>query len=127
LQPRCDDGTLPDDSLLKMWYEYIADASGRHHRPLAYNHKSKDQLRSQGFVDIEETIIRAPLNTWPTNTYQREVGKWYHVGLTEGIEAMSMALFSRIFLWSPKETIVPWLTKVKDELTQTKIHAYNNM
>jgi hypothetical protein len=94
---------------------------------LKYNHAAKDQLKNAGFIDIEEKIIRAPLNIWPNDPHQKAIGGWYNLGLTEGIEALSLALFHRIFHWDVDQHIRPLIENVKSELAKPKIHAYNNM
>jgi hypothetical protein len=127
MEPRCDDGTLPENCQLRTWYDYLVDASARSHKPIKYNHAAKDQLKNAGFIDIEEKIIRAPLNIWSNDPHQKEIGGWYNLGLTEGVEALSLALFYRMFHWNVDQHIRPLIESVKGELAKPKIHAYNNM
>jgi hypothetical protein len=127
MEPRCDNGTLPQNSVIKQWYDYLVDATGRNHRSIAYKHDTKDLLRNAGFIDIDEQIIRAPLNGWPNDPHQKQIGKWYHLGLSEGLEALSLAPFTRIFGWEAEDHIKPLLREVSREISKSKIHAYNNM
>ena len=84
-------------------------------------------LQAQGFIDIREQIIRAPLNSWPTDPHQKQIGRWYNIGLTEGLEAMSLAPFTRVNRWNAREHVQPLIKEVKKEINKAKIHAYNNM
>jgi hypothetical protein len=127
LQPRCDDGTLSRDSELVKWYGYVADATARAHRPLAYRHDTRQMLQTAGFIDIREEIIRAPLNGWPSDPHQKQIGRWYNLGLTDGLEALSLAPLTRVYHWSATEHVRPLIKQVKKEIAQSKIHAYNNM
>jgi hypothetical protein len=127
LQPRCDDGTLLSDSPLIMWYNYLADATQRANRPIAFQHTTKEMLQAQGFIDIREQIIRAPLNAWPSDPHQKQIGRWYNIGLTEGLEAMSLAPFTRVNRWNAREHVQPLIKEVKREVARQKVHAYNNM
>ncbi|KAF2668219.1 LaeA-like protein [Microthyrium microscopicum] len=127
LKPRCDDGTLLPDSPLHEWYNYLDDATNRANRPIAFNAATKEQLRAAGFIDIREQIIRAPLNGWPNDPHQRQIGRWYYIGLSEGLEALSAAPFTRIFRWDFTEHVLPLCGRVKKEMTNHKVHAYNNI
>lgn len=126
LQPRCDDHTLNPDSYLAKWYEYLRDATERANRPIAYQHSTKEMLRRAGFIDITETVIRAPLNGWALDTHQKQIGRWYSLGLSEGLQALSLAPFTRIFKWQTSH-FEDLLKQVQKEICNSKIHAYHNM
>lgn len=127
LEPRCDNGTLPPNSYLKQWYGFLQDATQRCSRPIAYQQNTRQMLQQAGFIDIQETIIRAPYNSWPGDPHQKEIGRWYNLGLTEGLEAISLAPFHRAFGWDAERNIKPFVAQVKREVCSRKIHAYNNM
>jgi hypothetical protein len=127
MQPRCDDNTLASDSPLVSWYNYLTDATNRANRPIAFQLNTKEMLQAQGFIDIREQTIRAPLNGWPTDPHQKQIGRWYNIGLSEGLEAMSLAPFTRVNRWSAAEHVQPLLMEVKKEIAKSKVHAYNNM
>jgi hypothetical protein len=127
LQPRCDDDTLTTNSPLVQWYKYLSDATRTADRPIAYPHDSKLLLQQAGIIDIREQIIRAPINTWSTDPHQREIGRWYNLGLGDGVEALSLAPFTRVNNWNAARDIAPFLRDVKMEMRKTGVHAYNNM
>jgi hypothetical protein len=127
LEPRCDDGTLQRDSYLVQWYNYLADATARAERPIAYQHNTRQMLQTAGFIDIQETIVRAPLNGWPSDPHQKTIGRWYNLGLTDGLDALSLAAFTRVNRWHPDEHVRPLLKEVKKEIAKSKVHAYNNI
>jgi hypothetical protein len=127
LQPRCDDGTLPRDSYLIQWYNYLKEATNRFHKPIEYQHTTRQMLESAGFIDVQEQVIRAPLNSWPSDPHQKQIGRWYNLGLTDGLEALSLGPFTRVNRWSADEHVRPLVKEVKKEIALNKIHAYNNM
>ncbi|KAF1988618.1 LaeA-like protein [Aulographum hederae CBS 113979] len=127
LQPRCDDGTLPANSSLEQWYGYLQDATQRSSRPIAYQHNTRQMLQAAGFIDIQETIIRAPFNAWPGDPHQKEIGRWYNLGITEGLEALSVAPLTRVNRWNAQQHVRPLLESAKREICSRKIHAYNNI
>ena len=54
------------------------------------------------------------------------IGRWNYSNMNDGIEGMSMALFTRYLKWSPEEVQV-FLCKVREELQDTNIHAFWTM
>lgn len=64
---------------------------------------------------------------WPSDPHQKLLGKWYMVGLTEGLEALSLAPFTRVNRWDANQHVRPFLKQVKEEIVSPKVHAYNNM
>ncbi|KAF2401850.1 LaeA-like protein [Trichodelitschia bisporula] len=127
LTPRCDDGTLLPDSPLVKWYEYLAGATARADRPIAYQQNTRQMLQAAGFIDIRETIIRAPINPWSADQHQKAIGRWYNLGLTDGLEALSLAPLTRVYRWDADQHIRPLLSQVKEEINKSKVHAYNNI
>ncbi|KAI9885340.1 MAG: Secondary metabolism regulator lae1 [Watsoniomyces obsoletus] len=125
-QPRCDDGTLPQDSMLVRWWQYLADATARYNRPLAYNPWTRHMLQQAGFVDIQETVMRIPLNPWPANSHMKDVGRWYNLGMTEGLEALSLGPLTRVNRWSLND-VQRIVQDVKKVMCDKKVHAYNNL
>ncbi|KAI9822841.1 MAG: Secondary metabolism regulator lae1 [Phylliscum demangeonii] len=126
LEPRCDDGTLSPQSCLVQWWRFVADATQRVNRPLAYNHWTRAMLEHAGFVDIQEQVIRAPLNAWPADPHLKDVGRWYNLGLTEGLEAFSLGPLTRVARWGVDD-VQRIVRDVKKVIGNKKIHAYNHM
>jgi hypothetical protein len=109
------------------WYSYLADATHRSSKPIAYQHNTRQMLQQAGFIDIQETIIRAPYNSWPTDPHQREISRWYNVGITQGLEALSLGPFTRVYRWDALQHVKPLCEQVKNDICARKHHAYNNM
>jgi len=125
LLPRCDDGTLHYQPVVQ-WYEYLVDATRRVHRSIEYQQNTRQMLETAGFTDIQEQIIRAPFNPWPKDPHQKEIGRWYCVGLAEGLEALSMGPLTRVFNWTAAD-VRRMAEDVKACITTKKCHGYNNM
>lgn len=83
-------------------------------------------LERSGFVDIQEQVLRAPLNTWPKDAHQKAVGRRYCACLLEWLEALSLQPLSKTYSWR-KEDISALLRQVGKAMLNKKIHAYNNM
>jgi hypothetical protein len=123
MQPRCDDGSLPMHSELNYWTRCVLDATGRNHRPLAYNEETRSMLDAQGFVEVQEQIFKVPLNPWPADAHLKDVGRWYNLGLTQGLEALTMGPLSKMSNWSI-ERIDKLVADVKREICSKRHHVY---
>ena len=104
----------------------MAEATQRAGKPLAYNQYTRHMLQQAGFVDVQEIVIRAPLNSWPSDQHLRDVGRWYNLGMTEGLEAISLGPLTRVARWK-YEDVKRIVRDVKKEVCNKKLHAYNNM
>ncbi|MCJ1468465.1 Secondary metabolism regulator lae1 [Pseudocyphellaria aurata] len=124
LRPRCDDGALPYP--VGQWYEYLEDATTRASRSIKYQENTKQLLEAQGFVDVQTQVIQVPLNSWPSDPHLKEIGRWYNLGLTEGLEAISLGPLTRVFRWPPAD-VRRLVGDVKSAICSKKHHIYNNM
>ena len=124
LKPRCDDGPVPE--ILGSWYHWMQDSTNRAGRPIEYYPNTADILRSQGFVDVRDEIIRMPFNTWPRDTHSQDVGRWYNCGFREGLEALSLGPLTRVYKW-PVEDVKRLVEDVKKAVSQKQYHVYNNL
>ncbi|KAH6977627.1 hypothetical protein EDB80DRAFT_692346 [Ilyonectria destructans] len=88
--PQCDDNSLPPTSSLIKWASKLLDAMDQHGRPMrVHPRKTRRELELAGFQDISETVIKAYCNPWPEETHEKEVGKWFNLGLSQGLTALS--------------------------------------
>lgn len=126
IMPRCDDGTLGQNSALMQWGRYLMDATDRAYRPLAYNTETRAMLEQQGFVEIQEQVIKVPLNPWPADPHLKDIGRWFNLGMVQGLEAVSLGPMTRIFGWT-KEDVDRLVLEVKRELCSRRYHGYCNM
>jgi hypothetical protein len=83
-------------------------------------------LESQGFVEIQEQVIKVPLNPWPSDPHLKDIGRWYNLGLTQGLEALTLGPLTRVNQWS-KADVDKLISEAKREICSKKYHAYCNM
>jgi hypothetical protein len=102
-EPCCDDGTMPDDWPYKEWSEYMDEAADQAERPLTVAHLLKQWYIEAGFVDVQERVIKLPINSWPRRRYLKILGKAWAENLLAGLQGFTLALFSRIFGWNKTE------------------------
>ncbi|KAF6837767.1 regulator of secondary metabolism (methyltransferase domain-containing protein) [Colletotrichum plurivorum] len=123
--PRSDDNTQLPESALVYWSNVFREAMRRWGQPIDI-FDAGAELRAAGFTDITEDVIRLPVNPWGESTRERELGTWFNVGLTHGLEALSMAPFTRVEGWK-KPDVDGLLDAVKRELCSLRHRAYCRM
>jgi len=103
----------------------LDEASTKIGRPFQDNKKNKGILQDAGFVDIVETVLKWPNNSWPKDKKHKEIGQWNNMNMDhfKGLEAISMAALTRVLGWSLEEVTV-FLAKVRKDLGNKAIHAY---
>jgi len=127
ITPYSDDGSLTTSHALYRWTQNIFDATAAAGKPLRYEHRTRELLREAGFVDIQEVVVKVPIN--PTNLqdpHHKELARWYNLGVAEGLEAMSLGPLCRVSKW-PHSTVMSYLNEVRADINSRHIHAYNNM
>ncbi|KAL5334887.1 methyltransferase [Aspergillus crustosus] len=123
-EPRCDDRSL-EGMALHHWYQCLKQATAETQRPIAHSSREtiKD-LEEAGFTEINHQIVGLCLNPWHENEHERKVARWYNLAVSESIETLSLAPFSRVYNW-PLERIQKLAADVKSEAFNKEIHAYN--
>ena len=125
--PRADDGTLPPNSHLVQWADSLLDAMEGFDRSMRVDSDlTKRRLAEAGFVDIAEQTIKFALNGWPTDPREKEMGRWFNLGITKGLQAYSLAPLH----WGHSKSlpeINQLLDRVREEIRSVNIHAYFTM
>lgn len=80
-------------------------------------------MREAGFEDVTERRILSPINPWAKGSKTKMIGTVNCQNLSEGIESISKAMFSRILGWS-NERIEVFLAGVRTDLRNKSIHGY---
>jgi hypothetical protein len=73
--PRCDDGTMRDDTIFKTWQQ-TADAFAEMSRRRFFDAQTtKKELEDAGFVEVEEKRYKVPIGGWSSDPRYRELGR----------------------------------------------------
>jgi len=118
-----DDDTLPKDSSIFTWNSLLLEASQKLGRPLDSLTKYRDQLAEAGFVGIVENRYKWPINTWPKDARHKHLGAWTLENFNQGLQAVSLMLFTNVLGWS-KEEVELLLVDVRKDVKNRHIHAY---
>jgi hypothetical protein len=79
-----------------------------------------------GFVDVEEHVLKLPVGLWPKNKRLKNVGLFEMVNMDEGLEGLSLMLFTRALKWTP-EQVQLFLMDVRKDVKNPNIHGYYHL
>lgn len=86
-------------------------------------HRIEQQMTRAGLLDFHEEVIEVPINGWPEDAHTREIGRWFNLGLTQGLDALTLGPFTRVLGYAPEQAR-DLISHVKEEIRSRKIRAY---
>ncbi|KAN0116888.1 S-adenosyl-L-methionine-dependent methyltransferase [Hyaloscypha variabilis] len=119
------DNSLPPDSNILKYHQLLFKASDIMHRDWKPGAHLKKWVEEAGFENVEEQVLVVPIGTWPKDKHYKEIGAWHHIVKSEGLEAVSLRMFTNVLGWTPEEVLV-FLTKVRAEFKDKRIHVQYN-
>ncbi|KAK3329461.1 S-adenosyl-L-methionine-dependent methyltransferase [Apodospora peruviana] len=125
--PRSHDGSVSPNSVVSQWAEELMLATEKLGRPMRLNSEFiKQRMMAAGLVDFKEEIIMIPLNGWPSDPHTRELGRWFNLGLKQGIHALTVAPLCRAHNRSP-EQVIDLINRVTEEIHSRQLRGYCNL
>lgn len=124
--PRCDDDSYPRDSHFKKWVDLLNQAMDKVERPIRVNPATKNLLLEAGYVDVEEKVVKIYHNPWNRGGHAEQTGRWFNLGLTFGLEGLSLAPLTRI-LGMRESEVKELVDKVRHETCLLRHHGYCNL
>jgi hypothetical protein len=95
IHPKCDDGTLPADSILYRWNNIAKDWTRATGKTFFVANEVKRQIAQAGFVDVVEQVFRLPLGPWGSDERLKTIGRFHQQFWREGMEGWVMAIATR--------------------------------
>lgn len=80
-------------------------------------------MEEAGFIDLKVITFKIPIGTWPADPVLKEAGANQLVGMLDGIESLSLALFTRVLGWQP-ERVEEFLALTKEDFRKKKSYRY---
>jgi hypothetical protein len=72
---RCDDGTMPDDTIFKTWERTVHAFAEISQGRFFDAEVAKKEIEDAGFVEIEVKRYKVPLSAWSSDPRYREIGR----------------------------------------------------
>lgn len=128
--PHGVNGSLRENMALVRWARDLtaAFAHARQHlnlEPL----NPEAMLKQAGFEDVQCATHPVPYHPWPEDEKKKVVGRWFNLGMIQGVQALSMAPLTRYGGYS-REQVDDLLSEVKREIctrsivTQCHMHIW---
>jgi len=121
---RSADGTLDNTTLLD-WCHKTLEGSSRVGRTWADPRSYKCIMEEVGFVDVTETKLKWPLNTWPRDPKLKQLGMWVREDMMEILPAVKK-VFTMGLGWSIVDTDI-FVERAKADLMNRNIHGWVDM
>ncbi|TAQ87317.1 hypothetical protein B7494_g4361 [Chlorociboria aeruginascens] len=120
---KCDDGSVPKDSVLWEWGHHFLDAGVKMGKEFSIVYHTKQYMTSAAFVDIQERKFKLPVGPWSSDKRFKEVGLCNHYYMMQGLEGMCLLLFTKVLGWS-YEAVQVFLARVRSALRDKNQHPY---
>lgn len=101
----------------------LFEAAAKVGRPWTNAAKYKSWLEEIGFEDVVENKEYCTVSPWAKGRKGKYMSLWFGHDMAIGIEAWSLALFTRVLGWE-KGRLDELLERVREDIKNTKIHAY---
>ncbi|RYP17429.1 hypothetical protein DL767_010028 [Monosporascus sp. MG133] len=126
LRPRSEKGELPGNTKLSLWTRELSEAFDRAGTPLSMDPKTQALLEDVGFVDVKQETKRVPCNAWPDDEHEKDMGRWFNLALTQGLQAMSYGPLTRKLHYN-KDQVDALVAEVRREICDRNLRAYCTM
>ncbi|RBR10776.1 uncharacterized protein FIESC28_09307 [Fusarium coffeatum] len=120
---KSDDGTLKPTSPLHKWDELTVKGAATLGRPFIETEDHERRMKEAGFINVTKKTFKWPSNTWPKDPKYKEIGLWTLANIERNLESISSFLL-RQGLGMTHEEIVVFIANVREEMRNTKVHAY---
>lgn len=121
---RSDDATIPEISHLTEWENLWTEAMHKIGMGGTCDpERLVAQMKDAGFVDVSCTLAKLPIGPWPKKKQLKEAGRLGYYNLYNGLEGLSVKLFTQVLGWSMDE-LHALIAECRRELNKKSVHAY---
>ena len=83
-------------------------------------------VKGAGFVNVAHKLLPIPVGMWPRDRRLKEVGAFDLAQFLDGLEAISLRVFTNVLGWSADEVAV-FLASVRKDLHNPRLQAQHNL
>jgi SAM-dependent methyltransferase len=117
-----EDGSLTPQHALLEWISTLTGAADKLGRDSNPGSKLEGWVRDAGFVGVVHRRYRVPIGPWARDKTLKEVGTWNLMQVLNGLEGLSMRLYTGVLGWSEEE-VRGLLERVRRDLADPRVHA----
>ncbi|EXJ69618.1 uncharacterized protein A1O5_07654 [Cladophialophora psammophila CBS 110553] len=121
---RSDHAPISPESVVDEWCRLMRQGITGMGRRLDLNFEELgDLMRKVGFVDVVVRPFKIPIGRWPSDKRMKEAGLFQLSAMLNGVEALTLAVFTRCLGWEA-ERVQVFLAGVRKEFKATKRYTY---
>lgn len=117
-----EDGSLTPQHALLEWISTLTGAADKLGRDSNPGSKLEGWARAAGFAGVVHRRYRVPIGPWARDKTLKEVGAWNLMQVLNGLEGLSMRLYTGVLGWSEAE-VWALLERVRRDLADPRVHA----
>ncbi|KAI1259915.1 methyltransferase LaeA [Xylariaceae sp. FL1019] len=128
-RPKCARGGEEGElraSKLAQWSAQLHQAFQLARMPLEGDPDVRERLENLGYVDVKHTVTNIPYNSWPDQEHEKEMARWFNLGLTQGLDALTLRPLTE-FLHIPEPAVRDLIECVKEDICKRQWRAYCTM
>ncbi|KAI8162856.1 Cytochrome P450 monooxygenase lolP1 [Colletotrichum sp. SAR 10_70] len=118
-----DDGSLTPEHAMWQWADKLDECCKILGRPFVHVPSLVSMLNEADFVDVKIVPFKWPVGPWAKDPHYKELGEWAFANALEGLEAWTIAAFTRALNWSYAE-VQTLLSEVRKDMNDRSIHHY---
>ncbi|KAI6784652.1 uncharacterized protein J7T54_006698 [Emericellopsis cladophorae] len=124
-QGQSDHVELGPDHIFDTWAHSFYEAGKKTGRPftICLDGEMAKHMRAAGFVDIQETKLKLPVNSWAKDPKLKKAGTYFHYALERDMEGFSMFVCTQILGWS-KEEVHVMVAKMRQAIRTKSLCPY---
>jgi hypothetical protein len=122
----CDDGSLPEDNILRTWAPNTIPAAEKSGRPIDTIDTMRGAIEKAGFVDVHEKELKLPVGPWAKDPVLKEAGRLNYHHWASGLEGWGMWVLTKFGLPEPwaKEEVQVYTGDLRKELKKPQHHVH---
>jgi hypothetical protein len=117
-----EDASLTPSHALHQWISTLLAAAASLGRDPNPGGQLAGWVRAAGFVNVVHKRYRVPIGPWARDATLKEVGGWNMRQVLNGLEGLSMRLYTGVLGWK-EEDIRGLLGRVRRDLADPRVHA----
>ncbi|KAH8168858.1 methyltransferase domain-containing protein [Sarocladium implicatum] len=123
---RCDDGSVPEDSVWSEWSVLFNTAGDKTGVPfeLLSNDIWIKNMEEAGFTNIVKQPVKLPIGGWPADSKMKEIGNFNFMMLDTSLEGLGLHVLTNVMGWEYAQTQV-FLARVREAMRNKSYHSYS--
>ncbi|QDS72871.1 hypothetical protein FKW77_007448 [Venturia effusa] len=123
--PKSDDGSLVG-TFLDTWGPMAIECGEVFGKSFGIAEHTEELMKKAGFVNVRYQTFKWPIGPWPKDPGLKRIGAYNRMAWEDGMEGWAIYLFTNYLGWK-KEEVDILIARVRKELRDSKIHAYQNI